>query len=127
MRKQGLQRTKSAWSKLSKEWLKSGLTQKEFCVRKGVDYKKFIYWRHKCGQGSPTGDNAQRVTAPKALLPVMVLEHESADLMHSPAEVLPKMGSAISITTPSGHVIQIRDDFKAITLLRLLKTLKDCQ
>ena len=126
MGKHEFRRNASTWAKLSKEWGVSGLTQKEFCVQRDVDYKKFTNWRYKNGQRSTAVRRSPRAVASKALVPVMVLEHDTVDLKHQPTEVLPTIGSTISVITPSGHILQISDDFNASTLLRLLKTLKDC-
>lgn len=127
MVKQEPQRNALSWSKLSKEWTQSGLTQKEFCVQRDVDYKTFTNWRYKNQQRSTAVRKPPRAVAPKALLPVMVLEQDAVDLKRAPAGSLPTVGAAISITTSSGHILHIRDDFKAHTLLRLLKTLKECE
>ena len=39
------------WSALFEEWERSGLTQAEFCRRKGIKWHCFHYWRKKLRDG----------------------------------------------------------------------------
>ena len=35
------------WKVLLAEWQDSGLSQREFCRRRGLSFSRFHYWRHK--------------------------------------------------------------------------------
>ena len=37
------------WRALLGEWKESGLSQREFCRRRGISFSAFHYWRHRNG------------------------------------------------------------------------------
>ncbi len=126
----GEKQDSTSWAALSEKWTASGLPQKDFCAQRGIDYKTFVYRRSKC-KPINKGSVALKIVAPPSkvskLVPLNVFEGvapaptESANHAQSP---LSPRSSGITITTPTGHCIQIQDDFDEQTLLRVLKALK---
>ena len=50
-----LQRSEAEWAAIMAEFDRSGLTQKDFCGRKGVSCKTFRAWRRRLGLGGGAG------------------------------------------------------------------------
>lgn len=110
---------------LSKDWEQSGLTQREFCSQRGVDFKKFSNWRQRNPLACNRSQSSSAITVPKNLLPVEVVD-DQPEGKATAQQSLDRAGcGSITLTTPSGYTIHLEDDFKSNVLFRLLKTLKE--
>ena len=49
--------TKEQWQQFCKEWEACGEPQELFCMRKGIPYNTFVYWRGKFTKKRKPGKN----------------------------------------------------------------------
>ncbi|MDO8775729.1 MAG: hypothetical protein Q7K57_44915 [Burkholderiaceae bacterium] len=118
------------WEALCVEWQQSGVSQKAFCAKRGVDYKAFSNWRGRnqdvVARIAAQGMEATPSTPYHQLVPLQVMRD---DLRPSPKQVSPNLrriaSPPINITTCHGHKLQVEDGFNEHTLLRVLRTLKE--
>lgn len=111
------------WAGLITEWRGSGLTQKEFCRRRGIAERALNNWLYK----SPYRERIARVLAAKA----QTNGHEKA-LSFVPVSVIATMSpnepraapAAIEIVLEGGPRIAVRPGFDGDTLRRVVATLQ---
>jgi hypothetical protein len=89
------------WRKLVRDWERSELTIREFCVRRGLEEHNFHAWRRTLSA------RAQERTAP-AFLPV---------------EVVAEAAAPIEIIFPDGVVVRVRAGVDEATLRQVLAAL----
>lgn len=91
------------WQAHVKGWEQSGISQSEYCRRKGLSLRSFGYWKKKYFQKSPV-----------TFVPVAVKTSPF------PASL---SGPSLKLLTRTGYGIEIGDGFKPETLRKLLDTL----
>ena len=111
------------WADVVSEWRASGLSQKEFCQRRGISDRALNNWLYK----SPYRERVARilaarsqedlVTEPPRFLPVAVLGATTA--IHSQATA-----AAIEIVLSNGPRIAVTPGFDAETLRRVVAALE---
>lgn len=115
------------WRRLVAAWEKSGLTQAEFCRRRGVKAVTFAWWKRKlnrttnpgrrrCGQRSASGSRDGQGGFVEVALPLGMLASPST----TPATAL--AGSCgYEISLPSGSLIRLPGDFDPDKVSQLLR------
>ena len=89
------------WRALLGEWKESGLSQREFCRRRGISFSKFHYWRHKMTRGAGESRPMVRVA--------------------DSAAVAEKSGSAIRIRIDERFVVEGCEAAEPMVLERVLR------
>jgi len=113
------------WADLVMEWKASGLSQKEFCRRRGISDRSFNNWLYK----SPYRERVARILAARShetpnaetprFLPVAVLgEDRHTDTPQASA------APAIEVVLRSGPRIVVTAGFDAETLRRVVEALE---
>lgn len=113
------------WADVIADWKSSGLSQKEFCHRRGISDRALNNWLYK----SPYRERVARILAARSqetphtetprFLPVAVLtEDRAADTPQ--ASTVP----AIEVVLPSGPRIVVTAGFDAETLRRVVDALE---
>jgi lambda repressor-like predicted transcriptional regulator len=111
------------WADVVTQWRDSGLSQKEFCQRRGISDRTLNNWLYK----SPDRERVARILAARSrgdlvtesprFLPVAVLETTTATRSQVTS-------TAIEIMLPSGPRIAITPGFDAETLRRVVAALE---
>jgi lambda repressor-like predicted transcriptional regulator len=111
------------WADVVSEWRASGLSQKEFCQRRGISDRALNNWLYK----SPYRERVARILAARSqgelvtetprFLPVSMLSATAA----SDAQAV---CAAIEIVLPSGPRIAVTPGFDAETLRRVVAALE---
>ena len=111
------------WADVVSEWRASGLSQKEFCQRRGISDRALNNWLYK----SPYRERVARiltarsqedlVTEPPRFVPVAVLGATMAIYSQAAA-------AAIEIVLPNGPRIAVAPGFDAETLRRVVAALE---
>ena len=111
------------WADVVSEWRASGLSQKEFCQRRGISDRALNNWLYK----SPYRERVARiltarsqedlVTEPPRFVPVAVLGATMAIYSQAAA-------AAIEIVLPNGPRIAVTPGFDAETLRRVVAALE---
>jgi lambda repressor-like predicted transcriptional regulator len=114
------------WADLIGEWRTSGLSQAEFCRRRGISDRSLSNWLHN----SPYRERIARVLAARTqgdihpetprFVPVSVVTMTSA----SNAQHTSVSSSAIEIVLPGGPRIVVTSGFDAETLRRVVAALE---
>ncbi len=97
------------WSEQNLEWESSGLPQQKFCEQRGLNYRKFIYWRGRL--------NEQNISDSKPKL--LRVSTTAVRLKHHPIEP----DSGLEVILPTGIKLCIKtegDISKASALIQLL-------
>jgi lambda repressor-like predicted transcriptional regulator len=111
------------WADVVTEWRESGLSQKEFCQRRGISDRALNNWLYK----SPYRERVARILAARSqgdlvtqtprFLPVAVLDPTTA----THAQVT---SAAIEVVLKSGPRIAVTPGFDAETLRRVVAVLE---
>ena len=111
------------WADMVSEWRASGLSQKEFCQRRGISDRALNNWLYK----SPYRERVARILAARSqddlvtetprFLPVAVLGATTAINAQAAA-------AAIEIVLPNGPRIAVTPGFDAETLRRVVAALE---
>ena len=112
------------WADVVTRWRTSGLSQKEFCQRRGISDRALNNWLHK----PPYRERVERILAARSqgdrlaeapqFLPVAALGSTAAN--HSPA-----VSATIEVVLPGGPRIAVTPGFDAETLRRVVAALED--
>ncbi len=111
------------WEGLVAEWEQSGLTQAEFCRRRGVNDVSFAWWKRKLGgtRGRPgkparrrsaSGGDGQRASFVEVGLSDRVLAAGSGNAMSS---------AGYEVVLPQGVVVRVPSDFDPAQVTGLLR------
>jgi hypothetical protein len=79
------------WAEHIQEWKRSNLKQQAYCLKAGISYSSFVYWK-----GALTTRDSQNTQ--KAFVPVKVTNTESNST---------ELSSEIKIKLATGHVVCI--------------------
>ena len=99
--------SKAEWMDFCREWESSGEPQQQFCIRKGLSYNTFVYWRGKFTK--------QR--------------NKSTDRKFTPVTInndIPASSSALTINLPNGVSITRIKDKQTLSMLLTLLGIKPC-
>ncbi len=94
------------WQKQIGDWKISGLSQKQFCLRRSLVLSTFCYWKSKINRIKP-------ITPKFYPLTVTNLTHNSSDV-----------GLTLLVGSKQFQV-QIKEDFSQIVLKKLIATLEE--
>ena len=98
------------WTEHIAAWHKSGLSQGAYCRRHGLSQSSWGYWRKRLAR------SADEEAAPCfAIVPVPLFASAQADMATAPEPLLVHVGD--------GFRIEIRGDFAAAVLEKLVRTL----
>lgn len=98
------------WRRMLRQWQRSGLSVRDFCLQHGLSLHSFYAWRRTL---------AQRDTAPSPFLPVQLLPEPNPLLTPEPTP------TALELLLPDGRRLRIGPGFDAPTLRRLLAVLQE--
>ena len=98
------------WSEHIAAWHKSGLSQGAYCRRHGLSQSSLSYWRKRLGATDDVG-----VSSCVTIVPVPLSASPQADMATTPEPMLVHVGNAFHI--------EIRGDFAAPVLVKLVRTL----
>jgi hypothetical protein len=103
-------RTRAQWRALVAGYETSGVSQRDFCERRGVALSTFRYWRARLARDA----GEVRTAPPRALqlVPVQVVAEPPAGT-----------GSGIALLAGGGVRIELAAGFDAVTLQRVLAAL----
>jgi len=109
------------WGAQLRTWQQSGLTQAEFCRRQGLDRRRLHFWKDLLDKERSTrpAPATTPVPPPVRFVPVGV----GASVLRSTGPESSAIGAALTLVT-GAYRIEIRDEFRADTLIRLLATLE---
>lgn len=98
------------WTSLIAEQEKSGLSQKEFCIKRGLVFSQFVY--HRCSK------NKRKITqaVEPMLKPVKVISKEPPSAT----------SGDIRLSLPNGFQCSFPCSFDAIQVKRLVEVLLSC-
>jgi hypothetical protein len=121
------------WAALCREWRGSGLTQPEFCRRRGLPLHTFRRRLYQPAARDLAGDSARPTAAPPPeagppartpsprFIPVRVV----ADDRPAPGSTTPRtQGRPVEVILAGGRRIAVPPGFDAETLLRVLSILE---
>jgi hypothetical protein len=97
---------KDIWVQRFKEWEESGLKRAEYCRRNNFPVSTFDYWRARIRKESSVGFEEKGLVK----LPM---------LLKQPSLVL------YSVEYPSGHKVQVPEDYSSESLKRLISDLSE--
>lgn len=121
--------TEAYFARFYQDYLGSGLTKKEYCLRMGCSRTSFYSWKKKWGNKLRLcGHEEILVADPPLLVPINIIPEEPASTLVSPRPSKTKSSSSskspnIEISLPSGVHIRFSGDIKAELLLSILNTL----
>ncbi len=98
------------WTEHIAAWHKSGLSQGAYCRRHGLSQSSLSYWRKRLGVTDDVG-----VASFVTIVPVPLLASAQVDIPIAPEPLLVHVGD--------GFCIEIRGDFAAPVLEKLIRTL----
>ncbi len=98
------------WTKHIAFWHKSGLSQRAYCQRHGLSQSSLSYWQKRLGATDEVG-----VGSFVTIVPVPLLASAQVDMPIAPEPLLVHVGA--------GFCIEIRGDFAAPVLEKLIRTL----
>lgn len=102
----------SRWCKINADWEQSGLTQREYCARNGLNLKSFENWRHRIR------------TRTEAVSPINVVElGQTVDVSSLFSIQASSSGSGVHIRRGDIHV-DLEDRFSTEALCRVLEVLR---
>ena len=108
------------WKALVDEWRRSGLSQAEFCRRKGLVYRTFSWWKwalqRQASENSDAATGHDGQTDPPCFLPVRVV---TSAVVGSDAR------GAIEVVLAGGRRIRVRDDFDAAVFTKVVRLLEE--
>ena len=109
------------WGAQLRAWQQSGLSQAEFCRRQGLDRRRLHFWKDLLERERSPGPApaVDPVCPPVRFVPVTV--GLPASMSTAPGGWA--SGAALTVITGT-YRIEVRDDFRADTLVRLLTTLE---
>jgi hypothetical protein len=97
------------WTSLIAEQEKSGVSQKEFCIQRGLALSQFVY--HRCSKNKSKVTQAEK----PALKPVKVVSKESYTA-----------SGDIRLSLPNGFQCSFPCSFDVIQVKRLIEVLLSC-
>jgi lambda repressor-like predicted transcriptional regulator len=111
------------WADVVSVWRASGLSQREFCVRRGISDRALNNWLYK----SPYRERVARILAARSQG-----GHQAETPRFMPVSVVAAMGDAeakslatpIEVVLPTGLRIAVTPGFDAETLRRVVVTLE---
>jgi hypothetical protein len=109
-----------SWPNLIAQWRLSGLTQAEFCTRRGLSLPTFRYHLYKPGRGSGSPGRAPETATNGTPLFLPVVCHPAPQR----EGLLVPPGSAIEVILPDGLRIAITPGFDPQTLRRVVDALR---
>jgi len=122
----------SFWDRAIEEWSASGLTQVEFCRRRGLALASLRWWKWRLKAGAagdqrspaesgPTKARRQSAPATPRFLPVRLLP----DPKQATADAaVAEPGSVYELELAGGHRIRVPADFQPEVLYRLILTVE---
>ena len=109
------------WEAQLRAWQQSGLSQAEFCRRQGLDRRRLHFWKELLERERSPGPVPAGPPAPPPVRFVPV----TVGLPTVPCAAPAGWASGAALTVITGtYRIEVRDDFRADTLVRLLTTLE---
>lgn len=115
------------WRGQHEAWLRSGLTQVDFCEQRDLSLAAFRWWRWKLksedsGSTAPAAPLERNATM--RLVPVRVVDSETPSPMPPSCPASINAPSCFEVLLKSGLCVRIPRDFDAESLSRLLRTLE---
>lgn len=104
----GKDKQREYWAEHIQEWKRSNLKQQAYCLKAGISYSSFVYWK---GVLSPK--DSQNIQ--KAFVPVKVTSTEP--------ETKTEISSEIKIKLATGHVVCIPITMELEKISRLIHLL----
>lgn len=99
------------WRRAMRQWRASGLTVRDFCVKRGLTEPSFYAWRRTL---------SERDAGAVPFVPVHVVADERAAVV-----TRADSGSGLELVARAGRVLRIGPGFDAPTLQRLLALLEE--
>jgi len=99
------------WQVHVSAWEGSGMSQAEYCRRKGIDVRRFNYWKRKLLKSHST-------PAGLSLIPVRIRPSSSHVVSGSYG-----FSPAVRVVLGSGVTIEVGDGFRSETLEKVVKVL----
>lgn len=112
------------WVNLCREWRDSGLTQPEFCRRRGVPLHTFRRRLYRPAAGSGVDATRPAVPPPGDRVPAFLAVRIVEDDRPSPASDPRPTPGAVEVILGGGRRIVIPPGFDAGTLLRVIAALE---
>lgn len=97
------------WLTLNRQWETSGLTQRQFCTKKNLNFSRFTQWRTRlirekiCVAGDPASKAAHKKV--HDFIPVHL--SEKPDIQNPLPDKSTSMGEHIEIQLPHGIIMRI--------------------
>ena len=105
------------WNALLNDFRRSGLTQAEFCQRRGISIHSFRKRLYQAPTPKPTPANPRSADAAAHFVPVTILP--------DPTPVSAATTHALELVFPNGRRIVVAPGFDPQTLRRLLAVVED--
>lgn len=106
------------WNALLNDYRRSGLTQAEFCCRRGISLHSFGKRLYQSRTPKPAaGDHRSAAGAAPQFLPVTILP--------DPTPVIAASPQALELILPNGRRIAVTPGFDPQTLRRLIAVVED--
>lgn len=121
--------SESSFARIYQEYLSSGLTKNEYCLRMGYGRTSFYYWEKKWGKKlSVCGQKEILIADPTQLVPINIIPEQASPILVSSQSSKSrstscKNSSKIEISLPSGVQIRFSGDIRAELLMSILNKL----
>ena len=97
-------RSRREWRRTIAAWKRSGLSQKEFCEKRGIRARTFGWWRWKLERGrndkAPSGKGPEIQATPAFV--ELTVKPEPAPVSRKPEELEVRVGETLAIRVPAG-------------------------
>jgi len=105
--------TEPFWRRACRQWEQSGLSQDQFCRRRGISTWSLRWWRCELKRRNAQARKDER-KAPPLFLPVRVAQPGAAR----------DVGTALEVELRGGRILRVRHDFDPALLRKLIATLE---
>lgn len=118
------------WSELLRAWERSGLSQAEFCRRRGIQAVSFSWWKRQLGMAArPTRPGARSQTGdsrpgPRAKFVEVTWPADSS--VRSPTLGISTGSLGYEVVLTSGRVLRLPPAFDAEQVSRLITVVESC-
>lgn len=117
------------WSELLRAWERSGLSQAEFCRRRGIQAVSFSWWKRQLGTAAPTRRGARSQTGDSR--PGRRAQFVEVTWPTAPSVLSPALGAArgslgYEVVLTSGRVLRLPAAFDADQVRRLITAVESC-
>jgi transposase-like protein len=104
------------WRQQVRQWRRSGLTVRDFCIEHGLSEPSFYAWRRTLAERDRQAGGRPRPQpcSGPAALPAFV-----------PVRVLPEPAAPLEVVLGPGRVVRVAPGFDATTLRQLLAVLEE--